>query len=160
MKLSPFSVSFDGPLDRGTRWRTRIVVAALCGVILFGVSGGIPKLLNAGASVFAAWTNGSSEIGTTGVASVEEATKPDIEVKSGLEATASVRAEAVIVGPKRDMRASERPSGEQPRQRSRAQKSPGIRESVQLTDDAAVELRWRERAAEIERRAPRNNFFR
>lgn len=91
---------------------------------------------------------------------MEEATKPDIEVKSRLEATALVQAEAVIVGPKRDMRASERPAGEKPRQRSRAQKSPGIREPVQLTDDAAVELRWRERAAEIERRAQRNNVFR
>jgi hypothetical protein len=160
MKLSPFSVSFDGPLDRGERRRASILAVALCGVIIFLFSGGLPTLLNAGSGFLAAWTNARPEIGTTGVGSLDEPTKPEVTTKSVLEARAAVRAEAVIAKPKPDSRASDNTAGVKATQRRQPQKLPQARKTARVPDDAAVELRWRERAAEIERRAPRDNFFR
>jgi hypothetical protein len=160
MKLSPFSVSFDGPLNQAERRRGRIAAVALFGAILFMLSGGIPKLLNAGSGVLPAWTNGRPQVSTTGVGSIDDATNADVPVKFVLDATVSVQAEAIIAKPKREGRTSDTTAGVTPRQRKQPQYSRQIREPARIQDDAAVERRWRERAAEIERRAPRNDFLR
>jgi hypothetical protein len=161
MKLSPFGVSFDGPLDRGERWRARAVACALGGAILFVASGGLSALLHASSGVLASWTNGRPEVSTTGVASRDEQINRGATTQSVLAANAAVRAEAVVAAaPKRDLRKSEVTARVKSRPRSQSQKIRQDRDPWRTRDDAAIELRWRERAAEIERRSPRNDFFR
>ena len=160
MNLSPIRVSFDGPLGRRERRRARLVVVALCGTVLFLVSGGLPMVLNASSGLLAAWTNGTSDISTTGVASPADRIKPEIAVQTVLGAKAAVHAEAVIAAkPQRIPRKSEVKAQSKSTRSSQSQKARQAQERRPPLDEAAIERQWRERAAEIERRSTRDDFF-
>jgi len=78
MKLSPFRVSFDGPLDRRAQRRARVVTATfVLGAVILG-SVAMQALLNASSGTIGAWTNAklAEEQSTTGVASPVESAKP------------------------------------------------------------------------------------
>jgi hypothetical protein len=160
MKLSPFRVSFDGPLDRRERWRARLLAVALAGTVLFLASGGLSMVLNASSGLLAAWTNGTSEISTTGVASPVDRVKPERAVGPALSAAAAVKAEAVIAAkPQRDLRKPETKSHVRSTRNSQSQKARQARERRPTQDDASIERQWRERAAEIGRRSPRDDLL-
>jgi hypothetical protein len=66
----------------------------------------------------------------------------------------------IAAKPKRELRKPETTAPVKSVQRGQSQKSRQAREQRRPEDDVATELRWRERAAEIGRRSPRNDFFR
>ncbi|MGV3634459.1 MAG: hypothetical protein ACO1NY_08950 [Pseudorhodoplanes sp.] len=160
MTLVPFRVSFDGPLDRSERWRAGIAAFALGGAILFVVSGGLSSLLNASSDALAGWTNGNTEVVTTGTGSPDDRISDYPPSRSLLKANAAVQAEATIASkPKPRLRSSDIAAPATSRQHRQSQQIRSAREPVRSHDDAATELRWRQRAAEIERRS-RNEVFR
>jgi type IV secretory pathway VirB10-like protein len=160
MSFSPFRVSFDGPLARGEQWRARFMAAVFGGAALLLGSGGFSVLLNASSGMLGAWTNATpaQEISTTGTGAPVEPPKPDIvfrPVPAQMEAAVQSQAAKPNLSP-RD------PRKPQPKARAqrRAQSQKARDEWRRARADAQIERRWNERAADIGRRSPGDDFFR
>jgi hypothetical protein len=189
MKLSPFRVSFDGPLPRSEQWRARFTAMALIGAALLVGSGGMSTLLNASSGVLAAWSNG--KLGQDGSKLTQDDRAQDDRAQDGAQNRGKLVQKDVTTGvaspiepvqtgsavqpvmstnvaaPVQAAKASPPPRDVRGAQSKTKAKSVRRVQAQKLRDDewrrsradARTEQRWNERAAEMWRRAPGNNAF-
>jgi hypothetical protein len=156
MKLSPFRVSFDGPLARREQWRTRIVAVTLGAALLFGGAMAMTTLMNASSGVLGAWTNAIPAEGsmTTGVASpVEPSAREPRKTPPAVSGTAEVNPAVTPNQLPREIGQAKAQTQVKAKPKRRAQPQTQRLEPARsrAQSDAETERLWNERAARLGR---------
>lgn len=135
----------------------------LGGAALLVGSGAMSALLNASSGILGVWSNGklSEEVVTTGVGPPVEPVQTGTAVQpvSSRQTAAPIQATEASSAP-RDVRKPQTKVRAKPVRRARTQERRPNDEARRARADARTERLWKERAAEIGRRSPRNDIFR